>query len=286
MLRWPTRSASHLPLHLALLESLHSGLHPATLLLVDGGRVQRCDTLSMRMGECLLFTLPTTPLLIFHRHGSSPRNLRSSRLQTNGTASSMEDEPPTVSLREHTEAMDQPLTMTNSNGAAAYTLPTPSSLIPSADTHSLLVFGPPANRLSDLRGWLEDCGPIVSYRPGPEGTNWWIVEYATPTAASWALRRHGEVIASRWIVGFKVVTAAEAASIPRSSGGPIPIVNVDVLKPKPAAVKNTDSYPWEEADKANTFGDRVAEWLVSLSFSLKGCSADSSLGRDCDAYAV
>ncbi|GFZ49845.1 hypothetical protein JCM24511_07248 [Saitozyma sp. JCM 24511] len=117
-----------------------------------------------------------------------------------------EDMPPTASLRDVSDTPSRVPTVTS-----ALELPPPPSLLPTSSTTSLHVFGPPLNFLPHLEPYLSSIGPLVSYRPGPEGSNWWIVTYQTPTAAAYALRRHGEIVNGRWMLGFKVAGPGSTA---------------------------------------------------------------------------
>lgn len=101
-----------------------------------------------------------------------------------------------------------------SRPVAAYAnsrLPTPPSLTPTPTTTTLQIFGPPTSFLATLESWLVTFGPIASYRPGPEGSNWFVVEYESAVSASYALRRHGEVLAGRYMIGFRVADGMSAS---------------------------------------------------------------------------
>jgi hypothetical protein len=151
----------------------------------------------------------------------------------------------------------------------------PPALEPGVETATLHVFGPPAEHLASLRPYLEDIGPVVSYAPGPEGSNWWTVQYGTPVAASYALRRHGEIVSGRWMLAFKVagpgstqgVTVVNGATtvIPPTvgAGTPIPIKNTNIMRAKPAAPKAQEEYAWEQPEQQSGILGRAAEFIVS-----------------------
>nr|XP_031858298.1 uncharacterized protein CI109_006269 [Kwoniella shandongensis]KAA5525370.1 hypothetical protein CI109_006269 [Kwoniella shandongensis] len=151
----------------------------------------------------------------------SPRHTRARTLvhQNSGLGSSIgtssynnggmaidEDMPPTASLRD--SVADG---VSRSEVATPIELPTPPSLLPSPTTTSLHIFGPPPSVLQTLQPFLSQFGQITSYRPGPPESNWYVVDYSTPLAASYALRRHGEIINGRWMLGFKVVREGSMA---------------------------------------------------------------------------
>ncbi|OCF34382.1 hypothetical protein I317_06523 [Kwoniella heveanensis CBS 569] len=211
-----------------------------------------------------------------------------------GAGSAMdEDMPPTASLRDSTT--DQGVR--SADVAAPVELPTPQSLIPSSTTTTLHVFGPPADVLPTLKSYLAQFGPVESYKPGPEGSNWWIVNYGNPVSASYALRRHGEIINGRWMVGFKVAGEGSTAGCTLVPGGqgqagqasnqvqnrgngagtPIRVQSGSIIKPKannttqPIAraagtVTNAGSgndYAWDEPENQGGWGNWVSERLVS-----------------------
>jgi len=94
------------------------------------------------------------------------------------------------------------------------------------------------------------------------------VEYVSPVAASYALRRHGDIVGGRWIVGFKVVSnQGGAVNVPRNPGSAIQVQNTEVLKPKKAptgVVKKpvTEGYSWDENEAPSGVLNKAAEWLV------------------------
>ncbi|WVQ66210.1 uncharacterized protein L199_004389 [Kwoniella botswanensis] len=147
----------------------------------------------------------------------SPRHHRRSLLHQNSQLGSSilggggggmaidEDMPPTASLRDSVSE--------NFNGQSQYRgnesgnpvdLPTPPTLLPTTSTTSLHVFGPPLPILASLQPYLSQFGTIQSYQPGPECSNWYIIQYTNPVSASYALRRHGDIIQGRYMIGFKV----------------------------------------------------------------------------------
>ena len=184
-----------------------------------------------------------------------------------------EDFPPTLSLRDNPDSSSSP--PTHSMPSYSYTtaqLPTPPSLTPTPETTTLHVFGPPSDQLAQLGPWLGEIGPIKGYQPGPEGSNWWIVEYLTPTAASYALRKHGDIIGGRWMIGFKVATGnvrVGESMVPLSSaanggGTALHVQSAPILKQKMAMIKKTgEEYAWDEAEAPSGFVNKAAEWLVS-----------------------
>nr|XP_018260101.1 uncharacterized protein I303_07018 [Kwoniella dejecticola CBS 10117]OBR82259.1 hypothetical protein I303_07018 [Kwoniella dejecticola CBS 10117] len=155
------------------------------------------------------------------RERDSPRHHRRSLLHQNsqlgnsfagpgGAAYSQldEDMPPTASLRDSISGNGGGNSgggqVRNSNEASALELPTPQTLLPSSNTTTLHIFGPPVDVLSTLKPYLGQFGNITSFAPGPEGSNWYIVTYDSPISASYALRRHGDILNGRYMIGFKV----------------------------------------------------------------------------------
>ncbi|ODN79288.1 hypothetical protein L202_03300 [Cryptococcus amylolentus CBS 6039] len=200
------------------------------------------------------------------RHTTRARTLahQSSVLGSSYNPNAMdEDMPPTASLRDSvTDTRSAPVLATNE-------LPTPPSLIPTRTTTSLYIFGPPSAILSTLEPYLAQFGTVQSYHPGPEGSNWYIVEFATPLAASYALRRHGDIIQGKWMIGFKVgnggsmegfnagaaAEGGEAVVVPPPAAGtPIRVQNASILRPKPVpqavvkAAKSGNEYAWDEPE--------------------------------------
>ena len=197
-----------------------------------------------------------------------------------------EDLPPTTSLRDDTPSRTLPSPLPSQSSSSAQ-LPLPPSLIPNSETTTLHVFGPPPDQLPNLESYLGQIGPITSYRPGPEGSNWWVVEFGTATAASYALRRHGEIINGRWMLGLKVAgpgstlgcTLGEGVEDPvgmiRAGGGgggggggagtPMRVMqNAAIIRQKPVVQQSRgEDYAWDDQEKADGFTNRVAQWLVS-----------------------
>ncbi|KAK8849833.1 hypothetical protein IAR55_005169 [Kwoniella newhampshirensis] len=224
----------------------------------------------------------------------SPRHTRARTLvhQNSGLSSSVgatsytngggmaidEDMPPTASLRD--SMADGPV---RSEVATPIELPTPPSLLPSPTTTSLHIFGPPPSVLQTLEPFLSQFGQIASYRPGPPESNWWIVDYTTPLAASYALRRHGEIINGKYMLGLKVVREGSTAGCSlleegqsqqqqqmtqrggSGAGTPLRIQNrTDIIKPKQQAVQPTNKtastgagandYAWDEPEQEGQSG--------------------------------
>ncbi|KLT38674.1 hypothetical protein CC85DRAFT_289300, partial [Cutaneotrichosporon oleaginosum] len=193
---------------------------------------------------------------------SSPRLSRSSR-----PPATTEDEIPTSSLH------DDPMRPAS---APAVAPEVPPALEPSLDTNMLHVWGPPPEHLPALRAYLEGIGPVVSYVPGPDGSNWWTVTYATPLAASYALRRHGEIVSGRWMLGFKVAGPgstqgltlvngmAPTAVVSAGVGTPIQLNTGNIMRAKPKPQAQTDDYAWEENEQLqSSLLGRAAEFIVS-----------------------
>lgn len=183
-----------------------------------------------------------------------------------------EDVIPTFSLHdEPARSASAPVAQT----PHSQTLPTPPALEPSADTVTLHVFGPPPEHLAQLRPYLENIGPVVSYVPGPQGSNWWTVTYANPLAASYALRRHGEIVSGRWMMGFKVagpgstsgLTLVDGVAPPAASdgvGNAIEVKNQNIIKAKPKPQAPSDDYAWDEPEQQHGLLGRAAEFIVSV----------------------
>ncbi|GMK59360.1 hypothetical protein CspeluHIS016_0703750 [Cutaneotrichosporon spelunceum] len=175
---------------------------------------------------------------------SSPHLSRSTR------APAAEDDIPTESLH------DEPVRPV----PAAPESTVPPALEAGADTNTLHVWGPPPEHLAALRAYLEGIGPVVSYVPGPEGSNWWTVTYATPLAASFALRRHGEIVSGRWMLGFKVagpgstqgltlVSGISPVAPSTGAGTPVQLHTGNIIRAKPKPQAQTDDYAWEESEQ-------------------------------------
>ncbi|WVR07929.1 hypothetical protein IAU60_004972 [Kwoniella sp. DSM 27419] len=191
-----------------------------------------------------------------------------------------EDMPPTASLRDVSDSGPRP-----SEIHTPVELPTPQSLLPSSTTTSLHVFGPPTEVLATLQPYLAQFGTVQSYTPGPEGSNWYIVTYTAPLAASYALRRHGDIISGRWMIGFKVSNGDSTAGctlVPGHNGdmairtgnpgaGTPMRINSNsaaIIKPKAAAqpvVKassaNNNEYGWDEPEQQGGWGTWVSQTL-------------------------
>jgi hypothetical protein len=142
---------------------------------------------------------------------------------------------------------------------------------------TLLIFGPPLEMIDQLRNLFESLGPIRSFRHGPEACQWYILEYEDPVSAAYALRKHGEVVAGRYILGVRVgdVGIPSAAPPPdfrshevarrtneRQIGTPIRMQTSSVLKaPGSGATqaKRDEGYGWEEEDgKGNWILEKLA----------------------------
>ncbi|OXC85498.1 hypothetical protein J005_02125 [Cryptococcus neoformans] len=213
------------------------------------------------------------------RARSLAQNAALSSSTANGPAPMDEDMPPTASLRDSvTETRVATVVASNE-------LPTPPSLLPTKSTTTLYIFGPPPNILSTLQPYLTQFGPIASYRPGPEGSNWYIVEYTTPMGAAYALRRHGEVLGGQWMIGFKVAIGGAMEGIgsapgegdaqgsssqvpPPTAGTPIRVQHKEILRPKvvqpvvaKAAVKSGNDYAWDEPEGSGGWTGWVSERL-------------------------
>jgi hypothetical protein len=80
----------------------------------------------------------------------------------------------------------------------------PTHMTHRPDNRTLLIFGPPYDTLDQLRDLFQSLGPMRSYRPGPDGCHWYILEYEDPVSAAYALRKHGEIVSGRWILGVRV----------------------------------------------------------------------------------
>lgn len=154
----------------------------------------------------------------------------------------------------------------------------PSTLTHTPDNTTLLIFGPPLETLDQLRNLFESLGPVRSYRPGPEACQWYILEYEDPVSAAYALRKHGEVVAGRYILGVRVgdVGIPSAAPPPdwrmdnqiarrgneRQIGTPIRMQSTSVMKAPGSgvkAVKRDEGYGWEEEEgKGNWILEKLA----------------------------
>ena len=139
------------------------------------------------------------------------------------------------------------------------------------------------DQLALLGPYFDQIGAVESYSPGPEGSNWFIVTFHSPTSALYALRRHGEIINGRWMLGVKVAGPGSTAGctlvegtndtlgngvgevIRAGPGTPFRIQHTPVLKVKPAVVKaqTAETYAWDENEQSSGFVNKAAEWLVS-----------------------
>lgn len=90
----------------------------------------------------------------------------------------------------------------------------PSTLTHSPENTTLLIFGPPLETLEHLRQLFDSLGPVRSYRAGPEGCQWFVLEYEDPVSAAYALRKHGEVVGGRWILGVRVGDVGSPSAVP------------------------------------------------------------------------
>ena len=195
-------------------------------------------------------------------------------------------------------------------------LPTPPALTPTSTTTTLNIFGPPPAVLPDLQPYLASIGDILSYTAGPEGSNWWTVTYASPTSAAYCLRRHGELIQGRWILGVTIASSATSGASPLASGSGFGNINGasagpnnsgrweiaqpprsaemlsdhsgagTPLRPRegnalrsktPVQVKKED-YAWEEQQSESGVMGKVADWLVSLDQNCVWSDLTGSLG--------
>ena len=130
-----------------------------------------------------------------------------------------DDAPPTASLRDPSASTlttnashshlppsaHAPASGASSSSASHYpSLPPPPGLVPLPTTTTLHIFGPPAHTLAQLKPFFEDIGEVIRYSPGPQGSNWYDVEFSNPTSALYALRRHGEILRDGSMLGVKV----------------------------------------------------------------------------------
>ncbi|WVO14949.1 hypothetical protein L204_102590 [Cryptococcus depauperatus] len=208
------------------------------------------------------------------RHTTRARSLAQSGALAGGVSNYTPDEdmPPTASLRDSvSESRPAPV-------VAPVEFPTPPALIPFHTSTTLHVFGPPNDILCTLKPYLSQFGAVVSYHPGPQGSNWWTVEYNSPLGASHALRRHGDIIGGRYMIGFKVAGGGSMAgctlvereeqdvTLP-GEGTPIKVHNLPIMKPKvaPVVVKapkhKKSAYDWDAVDEPAGWSGWVAEKL-------------------------
>jgi hypothetical protein len=164
----------------------------------------------------------------------------------------------------------------------------PPHLTHTPDNKTLLIFGPPYDTLDQLRNLFESLGPVRSYRPGPEGCQWYILEYDDPIGAAYALRKHGEIVGGRWILGVRVgdVGIPSAPPPPDARGGsgggntnrnqvarwsnerqigtPVRMHNSSVMKAPGSGAngaRRDEGYGWEEEEVK---GNWILEKLVRL----------------------
>jgi hypothetical protein len=178
--------------------------------------------------------------------------------------------------------------LTSSDGS------TPGPHTPSSApvTTSVHVFGPPPHLLPDLRNYLSQCGTIVSLVPGPEGSNWITVTYSAEWEAALLLRRSGDIVGGKWLLGVKLAgpgslagcsltianpqrnsssapttQAAAPASFTSGVGTPVRLLGADnasIYKPRPnlasgaANAADAAEYDWDERPGA-TSGTRVGQ---------------------------
>ncbi|ORY34563.1 hypothetical protein BCR39DRAFT_513394 [Naematelia encephala] len=212
---------------------------------------------------------------------SSPRNTRSRPSTSHQPILLDEDAPPTTSLRDISDShrSSSSMALTASSPPPPSSLPTPPSLLATPQTTSLHVFGPPPEQLHNLRAYLEQFGQVVAYKSGPSGSNWWTVEYASPTSASWALRRHGDIVSGRWMIGFKIggagslagctlvdghtpPSAVGAGEMGMGSGAGTPIrpqSAAGALRKPKVQVKPGEEIPWDEGDVQQGWTGWIAE---------------------------
>ncbi|KAL1412616.1 hypothetical protein Q8F55_000363 [Vanrija albida] len=204
---------------------------------------------------------------------SSPRqSLALSRsARPSGPVPMDEDPIPTSSLYDDSASSSRPAPPAATPQPA---LATPSTLEANADTTTLHVFGPPVEHLSALRPYLENIGPVVSYVPGPDGSNWWTVQYADALFASYALRRHGEIVSGRWMLAFKVAgpgstqgltlvngVAPPVGNTQAGPGTPFEIKSTNIIRAKPKQEVQKDDYAWEEPEQPTSILGRAAELI-------------------------
>ncbi|WWC92640.1 uncharacterized protein L201_007599 [Kwoniella dendrophila CBS 6074] len=200
-----------------------------------------------------------------------------------------EDMPPTASLRDsisgnnnnNSNQQQSQSQIRNNESSQSNELPQPSTLIPSSSTTSLHVFGPPLEILADLKEYLMQFGSIESYKKGPEGSNWFIVSYHNPVSASYALRRHGDILNGKYMLGFKVKNDQSSNGFQQqqqqqqqisnnnresTAGTPLKIQNQSIVKQKQPPVSSTkklvqssnnsnqNEYNWDDQDDQNKNG--------------------------------
>ncbi|WWC73844.1 uncharacterized protein I206_107816 [Kwoniella pini CBS 10737] len=252
----------------------------------------------------------------------SPRHHRRSLLHqnsqlgnsfiNNGNLQIDEDMPPTASLRDSINGGIQ-LRNNNNEISTPIELPTPSSLIPCSNTTTLHIFGPPLEILSNLnKSYLNQFGKIIQFKKGPEGSNWFLVQFDSPISASFALKRHGDILNGKYMIGFKVfnensLNGCTLSSSPTSSssnqnqnssnqnsnsnsqivGTPIKIQEKSIIKnhlrPQQQQQQqiiqkknNNNEYNWDDNEEQQTgWSGWVSERLIT---SERGYSRDVALG--------
>ncbi|RXK37505.1 hypothetical protein M231_05226 [Tremella mesenterica] len=166
--------------------------------------------------------------------------------------------------------------------ALTSSLPPPPSLTATPTTTSLHIFGPPPSALPELQPYLSAIGEIISYVPGPQGSNWFTVTYASPTSAAYCLRRHGEIIGGRWMLGVKVVSSSSSSGFTSSGmvpwseghpgemqrelsgemGTPLRPKEGNILRAKTPVQTKREDYAWDEVDQGQgSVMGKMAEWL-------------------------
>ena len=106
------------------------------------------------------------------------------------------------------------------------------------------------------------------------------MEYKDPTSAAFALRRHGDVVSGRWMVGFKVASPGATAGYTAMSNGeggesfvggagvgtPLRPMNKSIMRVKEVSTggaASKEEYAWEEVEGGGGVTGRIADWLVS-----------------------
>lgn len=162
---------------------------------------------------------------------------------------------------------------------------------PAPTTASLHVFGPPPHLLPELRNYLSQCGTLVSLVPGPEGSNWITVTYSAEWEAALLLRRNGDIVGGKWLLGVKLAgpgslagCSLDSATAQRGSsststtqtaspatftsgvGTPVRLLGVDtasIYKPRAHVISGAGNsadaadYDWDERPGTNASGDRL-----------------------------
>lgn len=83
------------------------------------------------------------------------------------------------------------------------------------------------------------------------------------------MRRHGEIVGGKWMVGFKVASGGydeTAEVLPHNPGSRIEVQNKSVMKPKQPAhgggKAGGDALAWDENEAPSGLINKAAEWLV------------------------